>query len=110
MRYFLISSGLRGGYLYDSSYAIKAATRRELREALQSEADFIASGFTVYGLSKAAIASLAAAAWRDWPIPRAYLPRVLPYSLQRGGSRSYGLFVDGMTRSEYREAMAAEEV
>lgn len=38
MPYFHVSAGLRGCYLPDSSYIIRATTRRELKEALASEA------------------------------------------------------------------------
>lgn len=61
--YFWIAQGLRGCYMPDSSYVIQVKTRRELKSALQWEADSIRDAFDA-GCGKAAIAWLANAAWK----------------------------------------------
>jgi len=64
MAYFTIMAELRGCYAdNDSAFHIKADTRRELKEALEGEARHLRDAGAV-GLSKRAIASHAAEAWR----------------------------------------------
>ncbi|TIT73389.1 MAG: hypothetical protein E5W57_28230 [Mesorhizobium sp.] len=63
-KYFHIMTGLRGCYMPDNAYVIRVDTRRELKAAIEDEARLCRdSGFV--GCSKSAVASLAAAAWRE---------------------------------------------
>jgi hypothetical protein len=64
MPYFTVFQGLRGCYMPDNAYTIRANTRRALKSALQWEADSIRDAGHV-GCSKKAIAWLAATAWRQ---------------------------------------------
>ena len=99
MAYFAIWQGLRGCYMPDSSYIIRANTRRELKAALQSEARDIRDAGGI-GLNKRAIAWLANAAWKNRK--RAQGEYVAPYRWQYQDSYplALGVFV-GMTRREY---------
>lgn len=82
MPYFQIMHGLRGCYLPDSSYIIRATTRRELKSALESEArDYRDAGFV--GASKRNITRLASQAWRNRKSPSVYgtvLPLAPPHA------------------------------
>jgi hypothetical protein len=102
MPYFSIYTGLRGMYMPDGAYIIKADTRRELKSTLQWEADSIRDAGGI-GLSKKTIAKLAAIAWRERKFCREY---VAPYRYPYHGKRNYcmglGVFT-GMTRKEYIE-------
>lgn len=104
IRYFHISHGLRGCYMPDGEpYVIRAKTRRELKEAIQSEADMVDSGSTI-GLSKRAIAQYAAELWRDAFRLKPYyssLPVCLPTKEPGQSSYSYGIFVSHATRNDY---------
>jgi len=95
MKYFCISQGPRGCYLPDDNYIIAVATRRELKRCLENEAYYIRdAGFV--GLSKRAIAWLAAAAWRsngNYCVPYRYA--------ERDASYCYALFCQRATRAEY---------
>ena len=103
MAYFTIYQGLRGCYMPDSAYIIRATTRRELKNALEWEADSIRDAGGV-GLSKRAVASLAAAAWRD----RGRVGEIVaPYRWAGQDSYPYALGVfTAATRAEY---LAQEE-
>lgn len=106
MRYFVISHGLRGCYMPDSSYIGAFRTRRELKSALLDEARYLTSEDT-QGLSRRAIASLAADAWRRWP--RGWsLDLAAPYRERGMDHWPYGLFVGHATRAEYLEAQKSE--
>lgn len=100
MAYFSIYQGLRGCYMPDGAYIIKADTRRELKRALQWEADSIrdAGG---YGANKRAIAWLANAAWKARNRSAEY---VAPYRFAYHGKGNFpmalGVFT-GMKRAEY---------
>lgn len=100
MAYFSIYQGLRGCYMPDSAYIIKADTRRELKRALQWEADSIRDAGGI-GLSKRTITKLAALAWRERRFCREY---VAPYRFAHHGARNYcmalGVFT-GMSRADY---------
>jgi hypothetical protein len=104
-KYFTLMHGLRGCYMPDGEpCVIKAATRRELEEAIFSECDMIDSGATI-GLSKRNIAALAAACWREAHKERpAYLPHCLPCREKGESIHSYGVFVSVASRAEYLEA------
>lgn len=100
MAYFHISNGLRGCYMPDSSYVLKADTRRELKSAVQYEADsYKDAGFI--GANKRAVASIAAAAWRDKAFGLPYCLPVAPNHAR--GNYAYGVFVSRATREEYLE-------
>lgn len=100
MRYFIISIGLRGGFMPDSSFPFKTETRRELAETLEYEAESLRdAGFS--GLSKRNCRRLAAMVWRD--NGRQYLPLCLPYG--PGKNRQFGLMVCSVTLQEYKQAM-----
>jgi hypothetical protein len=100
MAYFSIYTGLRGMYMPDGSYIIRANTRRELKTALQWEADSIRDAGGI-GMNKRAIARLANAAWKGRKQSREY---VAPYRYPQHGQKNYcmalGVF-SGMTRAEY---------
>jgi len=104
MAYFQISQGLRGMYMPDSSYIIRADTRRELKSALEWEARDIRDAGGV-GLSKRAIASLAAAAWRDRKSSNPYgFIAEYRWRYQSTGTAPYAIFVNNATRQEYKES------
>lgn len=106
-KYFTIMHGLRGCYMPDSEpYVVMAHTRRELKDAIASEADMVSSGDTI-GLSKRAIAAFAAECWREAHKERpAYLPYCLPCKERGQDSYSYGIFCSVATRKEYLESQA----
>lgn len=106
MPYFHVSTGLRGCYMPDQSYVVRASTRRELKSVLASEAEsFREAGFT--GANKKAIAALAATAWRNAKTRRDYLPYALPLAPSHAPSNyCFGVFVSNATRSEYAAFMA----
>jgi len=100
-KYFTIWQGLRGCYMPDSAYIIRAETRRELKSALKFEADSIRDAGGV-GLSKRAVASLAAMAWRD---RKRAVEIVAPYRWKGQDSFPYALGVfTGATRAEFKES------
>jgi Tfp pilus assembly protein PilW len=102
MAYFIISNGLRGCYMADSSFVIEAQARRKLKAVLESEArDIRDAGFV--GLSNVAIASLAAEAWRKRKSRQVY-PIVAPYRrADQPNNWAFGLQVSSATRAEYLE-------
>lgn len=102
MPYFTIMAELRGCYADNgSAHTIKADTRRELKAALESEAFYLRDAGAV-GLSKKAIASHAAQAWRDRKGSSPY-PLVLPFRYPYQSGYAMGLFVYNATRTEYLE-------
>lgn len=108
MPYFHISHGLRGCYMPDSSYVIRAATRRELKDAIAREAEsYRDAGFI--GANQKAIAALAAIAWRNAKTRADYLPYALPLAPSHSrGNYCYGVFVGNATRDDWREYQAAD--
>jgi len=85
----------------DSAYTVKADTRRELKAALQCEASDIRDAGGV-GMSKRAIAWLAAESWRNRKNPSGEY--VAPDRGTYQDSYPYGLGVfTGATRAEYLE-------
>ena len=101
-KYFHIMTGLRGCYMPDSSYVIKADTRRELRQALAYEAD--ATADSGYYLNRRAVATIAAAAWREAHKPHpSIFDFVIPYGDSRTGARPFGIFASVATRADYLE-------
>jgi hypothetical protein len=97
--YFTIYQGLRGCYMPDSAYTIRAITRKKLKSALQWEADSIRDAGMI-GCNKRAIAWLAAAAWRNRR--KASGEYVAPYRDARQSHYPYalGVFV-GASRADY---------
>ena len=101
MKYFLIQTGLRGGYIPDSSYPVKAGTRRELREAVKSESSQANYGGDMVGLSDKAQAEFCAWIWRERDKPQ-FLPYALPYGY-RGQGKPYAIFLVPISRAEFLE-------
>lgn len=103
-KYFHLNHGLRGCYMPDGEpQTIMVRTRRELKEAIQGEADMLDSGSTL-GLAKRKIASFAAECWREaHKKTPAYLPYCLPTKERDQSSYSYGIFCSAATRGEYLE-------
>jgi hypothetical protein len=99
MPYFTLYHGLRGCYLPDSAFIVRATTRKELKSALASEAYYIRDAGMV-GCNKRAIAWLAAAAWRNRR--KASGEYVAPYRDARHTHYPYalGVFV-GASRADY---------
>jgi hypothetical protein len=98
MAYFTVWQGLRGVYMPDSAYIIKADTRKELKRALECEARDISDAGGV-GLNKRALAWLANAAWKARKQSGEY---VAPYRWKGQDSSPYALGVfTGATRAEY---------
>ena len=109
-KYFTIMHGLRGCYMPDSDpFVVMVKTRRELKSAIQSEADMLDSGETI-GLSKKAIAQFAAECWREAHKAKpAYLPYCLPTKEKGQDSYSYGIFCSVESRRDYLEYLKNAE-
>lgn len=104
MAYFTIMAEMRGCYAdNDSAYTFRADTRRELKSHLESMADNQREADAI-GLSKKAVAGLAAEAWRRRKEKGVY-PFVLPFHYRADGP-SMGLFVYNASRADY---LAQEE-
>lgn len=100
MAYFTIMAELRGCYAdADSAYTIKAETRRELKEALEAESYYLRDARAI-GLSKRAVASLAALAWRKRKAGGPY-PFVAPFRYPHQSGDAMGLFVYVASRADY---------
>lgn len=104
-KYFHVKHGLRGCYMPDGEpQVIMVKTRRELKEAIQGEADMLATENTL-GLSKKAIASFVAECWREAQKEKsAYLPYCLAIKERGQSSYRYGIFCSVSSRREYLEA------
>lgn len=100
MPYFSISTGLRGCYMPDNSFVIYAKTRRELKSALAYEAEsYRDAGY--FGASKKAVATIAAAAWRDRK--KYQLPYAIPVAPPHArGNYCEAVFVSTATREEFK--------
>ena len=82
---------------------IMCKTRRELKVAIASEVSMASSDETQGG-SKRAIATIAAAAWREaHKANPTYLEFVVPLKERHQSSYSYGVMVSVSTRREYLE-------
>lgn len=101
--FFTIMQGLRGCYMPDSCYVIKAQTRRELRQALEWEARDIREAFDA-GCSKRAVAWLANASWKARK--RYGLPYVAEYGNRSGNRVNYcfGLQCATASRDEWKQS------
>lgn len=102
MPYFTVFQGLRGCYMPDNAYTIRATTRRDLKSVLQWEADSIRDAGMV-GMNKRVISWLAATAWRNRR--RASGEFVAPYRRTDQTHYPYalGVFV-GATRRDYLDS------
>ena len=109
-KYFTIMHGLRGCYMPDSDpFVAMCKTRRELKSAIQDEADMLDTGSTL-GLSKKAIASFVALCWREAHKAKpAYLPYCLPTKERGQSSYSYGIFCSVANRRDYLEAQREQD-
>lgn len=106
MPYFTIMAELRGCYAdNDSAFTIKADTRRELKQALESEARYLRDAGAV-GLPKRDVAWLAAAAWKARKKPSVF-PFVVPFRHAHQSGRPMGLFAYVSTRADWLEAQNA---
>src|ERR1700739_3287779 len=101
-RYFHISNGLRGCYMPDSVSCIKVDTRRELKAALESEAEHLRDAGYV-GLSKANVASLAACAWLDARTTRFGSETIAACAPHRGALCTYPVACSPATRADWLE-------
>jgi len=102
MAYFQIMQGMRGCYLPDNAYIIRADTRRELKRAIAWDADSTADGGFV-GLSKRNVAWAAAHAWR-----KGSKGAILPYGY-KGESKGFSIEISRTTRADYLEYIASED-
>lgn len=107
MPYFHISTGLRGCYMPDNSFVIQVNSRRELKSAIAWEAhSYRDAGFV--GANKRAIATIAAAAWRDRK--KTQLPYALPLAPDHARDNyCHGVFVSSATRADYLEYVKESE-
>lgn len=99
MPYFWIECGLRGAYCDGNGYIIKCDTRRELKAAIQWEADSIRDAGGI-GLSKRNVTWFANIVWQGRK-GYGHLPMVLPYRWQYQDYYPYGIHVSNSTRKEY---------
>lgn len=111
-KYFHISAGLRGAYTdsAENAFILKAATRRELKAAIASEAHAWRDAGYI-GANKRAIASVAADAWREAHKPNpSYLPYCLPLAPDHArDSYSSGVFVATSSRADYLDYLKESE-
>jgi hypothetical protein len=108
-KYFTIMTGLRGCYMPDNCYTVRADTRRELKAVLEYEYTFQVDNAEAFGNRKD-IARVAAVAWREAKkaTPTIY-DFVIPYGNDRVGDRPYGIFCAVSTRSDYLASQANQE-
>jgi hypothetical protein len=102
MPYFTIMAELRGCYAdNDSAFTIRCDTRRALKQALEAEARDLRDAGAI-GLSKRAVASLAADAWRNRNDSSPYATVAgFRYSWHSPGNDCMGLMVFNATRAEW---------
>lgn len=107
-KYFCISNGLRGCYMPDSCQHVRVDTRRELKEALEYEAEHLRESYK--GASVRNVSRLAADAWREAQKEKpTYLDIALPLAPNGSRDYSYGLFVSVSTRSDFIDYLENEE-
>lgn len=97
MRYFHISTGLRGCYMPDSVHIYCVESRRELHEAITSEAESMRDAYN-YGGSKKAVSAAVAQVWAGYKTQ--HLDSVIPFARERG-DYAYGLFISPASRADY---------
>lgn len=100
MPYFTIMAEFRGCYAdNESAHTIKADSRRELKAALEAESYYLRDAGAI-GLSKRAVASLAALAWRKRKAGGPF-PFVAPFRYPHQSGYAMGLFVYVASRADY---------
>jgi hypothetical protein len=105
--YAFISSGLRGCYMPDSAQMQQFKTRRELRQYVESEAQYMREAYG-YGGDKKTIQSVCAYAWRSRKKGWGY-NLAIPFGRTRSKTdRPFGLFIGHATRREYLEFVKSE--
>jgi len=107
MRYFHISNGLRGCYMFDNSYVVACNTRKELKAAIEYDARDMREAYG-FGGSKKDVAAIAAQAWKRANVKDYGLPVCLPFGRDKG-NYPYGIFVSTATQKAYREYCAESE-
>ena len=101
MPYFHINHGLRGCYMPDGAYVLKAETRKALKDAIKWEAESYKDAGYV-GANKKAIAWLAAECWRNRG--KASLDYCLPLAPEHSRKNyAFGIFCSAATRRDYVE-------
>ena len=103
MPYFHISTGLRGCYMPDQSFVIRADTRQMLKTIVEGECEASLEAYG-FGDSKAERARVMAAVWRE--TRKNARKSVYPYAIGFGRSRAksdrpFGVFIGHATRAEY---------
>ena len=101
MAYFQIMQGLRGCYLPDNSYIIRADTRRELKRTIEIDVDNCMDG-NIVGLSMRDVAWVAAHAWH-----KGSKGAILPYGY-KGKGKPYSIEICRSNRADYLEYLASE--
>lgn len=111
--YFHIMQGLRGCYMPDSAFLVRAETRRELKAILRDTVESYANSDAIdseYRLrfNREHITAAAAAAWKAAARKSGNpYPYVIPIGPKR--ERPYGVFVSTATRAEFLEYMESEQ-
>ena len=98
MKYFCISSGLRGCYLDDNGFVAAFTTRRALKACLIEECERSRDAYG-YGGSKVEIAAVAAWAWKQ---TKCTMPMAIAFGDRGTSYRPFGVFVSKATRGEYK--------
>lgn len=104
--YFHISTGLRGAYMPDNAYCVKVASRKELKEYVESEAFYIQGAG--YVLSKKELTATVADIWRNLKAAkRSPYAFVVPYGFRNGNgvNKCNAIHISHATRGEYDEYM-----
>ena len=100
MKYFYISSGLRGCYADDNGGIYAFKSRRDLKDAIIEYCNDSREAYG-FGGSKAEIAAVAAWAWKQ---KKSSLPMAIGFGHSRSVSdRPFGIFVSKATVQEYNE-------
>lgn len=103
MPYFTISTGLRGCYMPDNAFTVRARSRRELKAVVADECRVSREAYG-YGGSQKEIAATVAAIWRETGKGkrRSFYPYAIGFGRTRDASdRPFGVFVAHATRTEY---------
>jgi len=95
MRYFNISSGLRGCYLPDNAGVYAFERRRELKAFLQTEADVLRDAYG-YGGAKREVATAAAWLWSGYARHRI----AIPFGREKK-HYTFALFIEPASKEEY---------
>ena len=99
MKYFHISSGLRGCYMPDSSYVVGCITRANLKAILMDECYRSREAYG-FGGSKKEIIAVAAQMWRGER--RDYLPFAIGFGHTRAANdRPFGVFISRSTKADF---------